>query len=90
MTLWAQKQGDKRPVSIGHVKASKSDGSWTLTSHVNLSDGNYAITATETGQKGPPSVLYSLTPDSYGDLSNALVIATNGTSTAMPGREPST
>jgi streptogramin lyase len=74
VTLWAQKQGDKRPMSIGHVKASKKGGSWTLTSHVSLSNGNYAIMATESGQHGPPSVLYSLEPDSSGNLSNALVI----------------
>jgi len=76
VTLWAQKQGDNQPVSIGQVKASKSDGSWTLTSHLKLSDGNYALTATQTGDTGPPSVLYSLAPDSSGNLSNALVIQT--------------
>lgn len=74
VTLWAQKQGEKSPVLLGRVKASKSDGSWTLTSKVKLSDGNYAVTATETGNTGPPSVLYSLAPDSSGNLSNALVI----------------
>ena len=74
--LWAQKQGENQPVSIGQVKASKSDGSWTLTSHVTLSDGNYAVTATQTGDTGPPSVLYSLEPDSSGNLLNALVIQT--------------
>ncbi|MGO9809973.1 MAG: Ig-like domain-containing protein, partial [Isosphaeraceae bacterium] len=76
VTLWAQKQGDNQPVSIGQVKASNSDGSWTLTSHLKLSDGNYAVTATQTGDTGPPSVLYSLEPDSSGNLSNALVIQT--------------
>jgi len=75
VALRAQKQGDNQAVSIGRVKASKIDGSWTLTSHVALSDGNYAVTAAQTGSTGPPSVLYSLAPDSYGDLSNALVIA---------------
>ena len=63
-------------MSIGQVKASKSDGSWTLTSHLGLSDGNYAVTATQTGDTGPPSVLYWLEPDSTGKLSNALVIQT--------------
>jgi len=76
VSLWAQKQGDNQPVSIGQVTASKSDGSWTLTSHLKLSDGNYAVTATQTGDTGPPSVLYSLAPDSSGNLSNALVIQT--------------
>jgi len=76
VTLWAQKQGDNQPVSIGQVKASMSDGSWTLTSHLKLSDGNYALTATQTGDTGPPTVLYSLAPDSSGNLSNALVIQT--------------
>jgi len=74
VTLSVQKQGDNQPVSIGQVRASKSDGSWTLTSHVTLSDGDYAVTAKQTGQTGPPSVLYSLEPDSSGNLSNALVI----------------
>jgi streptogramin lyase len=86
VTLWAQKQGVKRPVSIGHVEASKSNGSWTLTSHRELENGTYAITAAETGQKGPRSVLYSLKPDYYGDLSNALVIATSGAATANAGQ----
>ncbi len=96
VTLWVQKQGDNQPVSIGRVKASCSDGSWTLTSRLKLSNGNYAVTATQTGDSGPPTVLYSLAPDPYsGDLSNALVIAanpkTNGTAVhtaetqAVPG-----
>jgi streptogramin lyase len=76
VTLWAQKQGQNEPVSIGQVKASKFDGSWTLKSHVKLSNGYYAVTATQSGGTGPPSVLYSLTPDSSGNLSNALVIQT--------------
>ena len=62
-------------MSIGQVKASKSDGSWILTSHLGGgADGNYAVTATQTGDSGPPSELYSLEPDSSGNLSNALVI----------------
>jgi len=76
VTLWAQKQGESQPVSIGQVKANNSDGSWTLTSHIKLINGNYAVTATQSGDTGPPSVLYSLVPDSSGDLSNALVIQT--------------
>ncbi len=71
-----QKQGENQPVSIGQVKASTSDGSWTLKSQVKLTSGNYAVTATQTGDTGPPSVLYSLEPDSSGNLSNALVIQT--------------
>ncbi len=76
ITLWAQMQGETSPVSIGQVQASQSDGSWTLKSQVKLTSGNYAVTATQTGDTGPPSVLYSLTPDSSGNLSNALVIQT--------------
>ncbi|MGO9467352.1 MAG: Ig-like domain-containing protein [Isosphaeraceae bacterium] len=76
VTLWVQKQGENQPVSIGQVKASTSDGSWTLKSQVKLTSGNYAVTATQTGDTGPPSVLYSLEPDSSGNLSNALVIQT--------------
>ncbi len=74
VTLWVQKQGESQPVSIGQVKASKSDGSWTLKSQVKLTNGDFAVTATQTGDTGPPSVLYSLAPDSNGDLPNALVI----------------
>jgi streptogramin lyase len=74
LTLWAQMQGQKAPVAIGHVKASKSDGSWTLKSQVRLSNGNYAVTATQSGDAPATGVLYSLEPDSSGILSNALVI----------------
>jgi streptogramin lyase len=74
LTLWAQKQGENSQMSLGQVKASKTDGSWILTSRIKLSNGNYAVTATENGDTGPPSVLYSLVPDASGDLSNALVI----------------
>jgi hypothetical protein len=73
VTLSAQKQGQNQPVSIGQVKASKSDGSWTLSSHVKFSNGSYAITATQNGDTGSPTVLYSLEPDSSGDL-NALLV----------------
>ncbi len=89
VALRAQKQGDNQPVLIGRVKASKVDGSWTLTSHVALSNGNYAVTAAQTGSTGPPSVLYSLTPDSYGDLSNALVIAASPAGNGKPGQRSS-
>lgn len=74
VTLWAQKQGETSPVSIGQVRASKTDGSWTLKSHVKLTSGDYAVTATQLGDTGPPSVFYSLEPDSSGNLSNAHVI----------------
>jgi streptogramin lyase len=74
VTLWVQMQGQKRPTSIGRVKASRFDGSWTLKSHVKLTNGDYAVTATQSGHTGPPSVLYSLEPNSSGNLSNALVI----------------
>ncbi len=74
VTLWAQKQGDSQPVLIGQTAASGTDGSWTLKSHVKLSNGYYAVAATQSGDAGPPSVLYSLEPDSSGSLSNALVI----------------
>jgi hypothetical protein len=74
VTLWAQKQGQNQAVLIGRATASTSDGSWTMTSRVKASNGYYAVTASQTGDTGPPSVLYSLDPDSSGDLSNALVI----------------
>ncbi len=74
VTLWAQKEGASQPVLIGQTAASSTDGSWTLKSQVKLSNGNYAVTASQTGNTGPPSVLYSLEPDSSGSLSNALVI----------------
>ncbi len=74
VTLWVQQQGQDQPTAIGEVKADRVDGSWTLTSGVRLEDGTYAVTATQTGDTGPPDVLYSLTPDSDGNLSNALVI----------------
>ena len=70
VTLWAQMQGSDQPVSIGQVKASQKTGTWTLTSRVRLKNGYYAVTASQTGDTGPASVLYSLAPDSYGDLSN--------------------
>jgi hypothetical protein len=74
VTIWAQKQGESQPLLIGQATASTTDGSWTLKSHVTLSNGYYAVTANQTGDTRPPSVLYSLAPDSSGNLSNALVI----------------
>jgi hypothetical protein len=74
VALSVQKQGDNQPVSIGKVRARGADGAWTLTSHVKLRDGNYAVTATQNGDTGSPSVLYSLVPDSMGNLSSALVV----------------
>jgi streptogramin lyase len=60
VTLWAQKQGHSQPVFIGQTAASNTDGSWTLKSKVKLSNGNYAVTASQTGDTGPPSVFYSM------------------------------
>jgi streptogramin lyase len=74
VTLWVQKQGESQPVSIGTVRATGNDGTWTLKSHVKLTNGNYAVTATQNGDTGSPSVLYSLQPDSMGNLTNALVV----------------
>lgn len=74
VTLWARSQGQDQPVAIGQVRADRVDGSWTLTSHLRLDDGTYAVTATQTCDTGPSDVLYSLTPDSSGNPSNALVI----------------
>jgi streptogramin lyase len=74
VTLWVQKQGASESVSIGKVRASRSDGSWTLKSHRRLSDGAYAVTATQAGDSGNPGVLYSLDPGYDGGLPNALVI----------------
>ncbi len=69
MTLWVQKQGETQTISIGQVHANPKDGSWTLKTNHRLSNGNYAVTATQSDDSSPPSVLYSLTPDSSGDLS---------------------
>jgi len=88
VTLWVP-QGDNQPVSIGQVKASKSDGSWTLTSHLEFSDGAYAVTATQSGDSSPPSVLYSLVPDSSGNLSNALWIQTTPAGKGKAGQRSS-
>ena len=74
MTLWVQKQGENQPVSIGNARATGADGSWTITSRLKLTDGNYAVTATQNGDTGSPIALYSLQPDSLGNLSNALVV----------------
>jgi hypothetical protein len=63
-------------IATGPDGNNRRDGSWTLTSHHRLSDGTYAVTASQTGETGPPSVLYSLEPDSSGNLSNARVIDT--------------
>jgi streptogramin lyase len=76
VTLWAQKRGQNKPIFVGRATASTSDGSWTLTTRVKLSNGYYTVTASQTGDPGPPSGLYSLEPDSSGNLSNALVIQT--------------
>jgi hypothetical protein len=77
VTLWVLKQGQAQPTSIGKVRASKRDGSWTLTADRRLGDGNYAVTASQSGDTSPPTVLYSLTPDDQGGLPNALVIQTS-------------
>jgi len=74
VTPWAQKQGTSQLVLIGQTAASAIDGSWSLKSKVKLSNSHYSITASQTGDTGPPSVLYSLVSDSYGGLPNALVI----------------
>jgi streptogramin lyase len=74
VTLWAQKQGQYKPILIGRAAASMGDGAWTLRSRVKLSSGEYAVTASQSGHTGPLSVLYSLKPDASGNLSNALVI----------------
>jgi streptogramin lyase len=74
LTLWAQMQGQSQPIKIGQVKANTSDGSWTLKSKVRLANGNYAVTATQSGDAPATGALYSLEPDSSGNLSNALVI----------------
>ena len=75
LTLFVRKQGETQPVPIGQVQANSKDGSWQLTSQVALGNGNYEVTAIQQGDPGPPSVLYSLEPDSTGNLSSALVIA---------------
>jgi len=86
VTLWVQKQGETQPTSIGHVHARQKDGSWSLKTNHRLSDGSYAVTATQSGDSSPPSALYSLTPDSSGNLSNALVIDTSHATKAAVGQ----
>jgi streptogramin lyase len=76
VTLWAQKQGESQPVPIGHVHASPTDGSWTLKSHVRLSDGSYALTASQKGDTGPPTMLYTLNADPSSVFAEPLVIDT--------------
>jgi streptogramin lyase len=73
VALSVQKLGDSQPIAIGQVQASPTDGSWKLTSAVTLASGSYAVSATQEGNRPASSVLYSLTPDSSGTLSNALV-----------------
>jgi len=76
VTLWVQKQGAARPVMIGKVHAKGSDGSWMLTSHVKLSDGSYAVTASQAGDTGPPTSLYTLDSDPSSVSVEPLVIDT--------------
>ena len=76
VTLWAQKSGANQPVAIGHVHANRKDGSWTLKSHVRLSNGSYAVTASQKGDAGPSSMLYTLNADPSSVSSEPLVIAT--------------
>ena len=75
LTLWVQKQGESQPVPIGHVHANHKDGSWTLKSRVRLSDGSYAVTASQKGDTGPPSMLYTLDAGGSSVSSQPLVIA---------------
>jgi hypothetical protein len=49
-------------------------GTWTIRIHNPLANGAYAIDATQSGDTGAPTTLYSLTPDGSGKLSNALMI----------------
>ena len=85
VTLSVQRRGENGPLAIGTVRASRSDGSWTLTSNRRLSPGAYAVTANQTGDASPPSVLYSLDPDGSGALSSALVIETAHAAKAAQG-----
>ena len=86
VTLWAQKQGQSQQVEIGTARATGVDGTWKLKSRVKLSDGNYAVTATQNENTGSPSVLYSLEPDSLGNLTNALVVDTSRAAKPHRGR----
>ena len=88
VTLWVQKQGESQPVSIGKVRATGIDGNWTLKSHVKLSDGRYAVTATQNGDTGSPTVLYSLQPDGLGNLANALWVNLSPAGKAKVGKAP--
>ena len=47
--LGSDARAEPADCASGNVKASKSDGSWTLKSQVRLSNGNYAVTATQSG-----------------------------------------
>ena len=86
VTLWIQKQGESQPVSIGTVRASGTDGTWTLKSRVKLSNGYYAVSATQNGDTGSPRVLYSLDPDSMGNMTNALWVNLSRAGKAKGGR----
>jgi streptogramin lyase len=77
VTLLAQRQGESRFVKIGRVHTNRRDGSWTLTSHHRLKDGLYAVIAIQKGDSEPPTALYSLDVDPYGDRPNALTIDTS-------------
>jgi streptogramin lyase len=85
LTLWVQKQGESQPVAIGHVHANRDDGSWTLKSQVRLSDGSYAVTASQKGDTEPPSMLYTLDADPSSVSSEPLVIQTSRATKARPG-----
>ena len=89
VTLWAQMQGQNQPTAIGKVKANRSDGSWTLKSHVRLSDGNYGVTASQTGDAVPPSVLYTLDGDPSSVYAGPLVIDTSTAKTQAHGHAAS-
>ena len=88
VTVYVQKQGQAQPEEIGHVRARRGDGAWTLTSRLRLGDGDYAVTASQSGDTSPPAVIYSLQPDSYGNLSHALVIVSAPRSKKEEGGRP--
>jgi hypothetical protein len=73
VTLFAQLDGSAKITEIGTVQVH-GDGTWTIPIQDPLANGTYAIYATQSGDTGAPTTLYSLTPDYAGKLSNALII----------------
>jgi hypothetical protein len=74
VTLTAEVKGSRKTIALGTARASATDGSWTLRTKTPLANRTYAVYASQSNDPSPPTVLYSLTPDDSGNLSNALVV----------------